>query len=118
MASANGVNPKDKIEMETPNIKMVDTNDDIDYNKEAYVVISDYVVEPNMRLITEGMPIEGMGCVNRDILITPNGQTMTSTFIPDVRLVPKMDNDGNEIGHMYINKNHRVRTDPLNHRPR
>lgn len=118
MASANGVNQEDKVVTESPAIKMVEDNSQLKYNADAFTTISDYIVEPNMRFISQGMEIDQVGCVHRETIVTPDNVSSATTFIANVRIVPKFDNEGNECGHMYLHKDHRIPTDPLNHRPR
>tara|TARA_R100000152_G_C6774651_1_gene202561 strand:+ start:63 stop:416 length:354 start_codon:yes stop_codon:yes gene_type:complete len=114
----NGVNTNDKVVSDAPAIQMVDNNEKLSYNSDAFTTLSDYVVEPGMRFISEAMEVNQVGCVHRDTMITPTGVATSTTFIPNVRIVPKHDNEGAEIGHMYLHKDHRIPTDPINHRPR
>tara|TARA_Y100001973_G_C5127512_1_gene295995 strand:+ start:274 stop:627 length:354 start_codon:yes stop_codon:yes gene_type:complete len=116
MANAsNGANLNDKVVQEKQSIKMVDSLDDVRLNPDVYLPIADYVDESGTRHITEGMEIEAVGCVHRETTLTPNGVAVSSGFIPDVRLVPRMKDDV-QIGWMYISKTMRIRTDPLHNR--
>lgn len=113
----NGMNPKDKVVTGSPVIKMVENNEELNYNKDAFVVISDYVVDPGIRFLSESIEIDTIGCIHRDTVVTPDGTTTSTVFIPNVRLVPKIK-DGEQIGHMYIGKNVRISSDPISRRPR
>ena len=98
----NGVNQKDKVISEIKEIKKVEDKVN-NYNEDAFQVMSDYVLD-DVRFLSETQEIQSVGCLHRDTVITEKATTSSLTFIPDVRVVDKMDNEGNKVGLMYISK--------------